>query len=171
MFPASLFLCAHCAKSSDSSRCALDWENIPKSCLRSLERPSPVSQELASGSRKDTKRYASNHTTPAEKEPRSDARHYLKSDQSYILPDVGSRPSVVIPRSQIPWLLDLPDDVAERARRRSLSRCLFRKDPLSSTRLLRQQPPGGDRVLRSRVNKEARPDIKWRHCPCGKSSK
>ena len=36
---------------------------------------------------------------------------FSKKGKSYIIPDLSGRPSIVLPRSQIPWILDQPDEV------------------------------------------------------------
>lgn len=36
---------------------------------------------------------------------------YGKKDLSYILPDISGKPEIVLPRSQMPWLIEQPDDI------------------------------------------------------------
>ena len=36
---------------------------------------------------------------------------YSKKGKSYVIPDISGKPEVVIPRSQIPWLVDQPEDI------------------------------------------------------------
>ncbi|KAL9631828.1 MAG: hypothetical protein Q9164_005681 [Protoblastenia rupestris] len=64
---------------------------------------------LVYGLAKGMKRCVRAKTTP---EFSADQRpQYSKMDKSYILPDFSGKPEVVLPRSQLPWLLEQPDDI------------------------------------------------------------